>query len=69
MSQLRLVVSRSSIPNSKFSKLVSVTCKPLRANYSELPSVAKKAATLHALRPAATELLEELIDELIAEVS
>lgn len=68
MSQLRLVVSQNLNRNSRLSKLNSVTCKMLPAHSSELP-LATKVRQLHALRPAATELLEKLVDDLIAEVS
>ena len=69
MSQLRLVVFQNSKANSPISKLDGVKCRMLRAPCSELPSVAKKAAQLHALRPDAASLLEELVDDLLREVS
>jgi len=69
MSQLRLVVSQKSNPSSPLSGLDSVKCKMLRADSTRLPSLAKKAARLQALRPVAADLLEKLVDDLLAEVS
>lgn len=70
MSQRRtnVVAFVNSNRNSKVSKLDGVRCRMLPAHSSALPSVAKKAAQLHALRPSAAELLEKLVDDLLAEV-
>ena len=70
MSQLRLV-SRSQTSNaaSRNTKLSSVKCRMLHIDsLSSLPSVAVKSARLHALNAKAADVIERLVDDLLAEI-
>lgn len=70
MSQRRsnVIVFPSSKPNLPTSKLNGVKCKMSPVTSSKLPSVAMKAARLQVLRPAAAELLEKLVDDLLEDL-
>lgn len=66
MTQLRLasvnlkIVSRRTKPSFE---------EPEHSPQKLLPSVGLKAVKLHALRPGAAAVIEELIDELLAEIA
>jgi hypothetical protein len=66
MSQLRLVVSQNSNPNSPLSKLDGVTCRMLPARSSESLFLTK-ARQLEAARPHAAAFIERLLDDLLAD--
>ncbi len=68
MSRLRLVVSQNSNPNFEPSPLDSSPSKMLRANSLPSPSLTTKVARLQQCRPAAAEVLEKLVDDLLAEI-
>lgn len=68
MSQLRLayvnlkVVSR----NSRSTKALSGNCA--RCSGKPLPSLAQKAIKLHTLRPEAANVIERLVDDVLAQI-
>ena len=61
--------SPSSRPRSLPIKLDSVKCKPVRASLRTSPPVAVKAARLHAVAPELSKIVEDLIDEVLEDVS
>ena len=65
---LRLVFSQNSPGNSKSTKLESVRCSMLRATVDSSPPDSK-LTRLRALRPDAADIVEDLIDRLLREVS
>lgn len=69
MSQLRLVVSQNSNRRSAISPLDSVKCTMLPASSCESPSkrVEQKLARLHRASPAAADVIERLVDDLLAD--
>ncbi len=68
--QMNLIAFPALNPRSKLSRLSSVTCKPLRVPLSvKCSSLIVKAARLELANPSAAELIEKLVDDLLAEVS
>lgn len=61
--------SEGSKDGSRFSKIDSVKCVMVRARLRDSPAVAVKAERLHALAPKLAAIVEELIDDFLAEVS
>lgn len=68
MSQLRLVfVNSKAISWSTKPSSAKATASP--KTLPPLPAVAVKAARLHALRPRAAAIIEELIDDVLSQIA
>lgn len=65
---LKLVVSQNWSRKTRLSKLASVSCRMLPAASSPMPSVSLKVARLHSLRPGAAAVVEQLVDDLLADL-
>lgn len=64
------VVNFSTYANaSRNTKLSTIPCRTLPVDWSRWPAIATKSAQLHASDPAAAEVIEKLLDDLLAEVS
>lgn len=66
---LTFVKSPPSKPVSSVTKLPSNKCAMARAGLRSSPQFLSKAAHLHAVAPDMAAFVEELIDDLLAEVS
>ena len=68
-----LIVFPSSRPNSKSSRLDTVRCRMLPAPHSasskSWPPISAKAKALAEKQPHAAALIEELLDDLLEDVS
>jgi hypothetical protein len=60
---------RASMPPSSNTRLDSIRCVMARANLRTSPPVAEKAARLHAVAPDIAKIVEDMLDDLLAEVS
>lgn len=76
MSQRRrqnVIAFPNSNPNSRLSRLSTVKCRMLRAplstNSGKWPDISVKAKALQERQPSAAALIEELLDNLLEEVS
>ncbi len=69
MSQHLTLVYSNSKPVSRRTKLDSVRCRMLPADSPSLPPVAAKAARLQQQQPDVASVIEQLIDDLLVEVS
>lgn len=69
MTQRRVIAFPNSNIESRTMKLHSIKCGMLPANSLRLPPFAKKAVLLSATAPHLAEVVEELVDQLLAEVS
>ena len=67
------VLTFAKLPSSRLespvTKLHSVKCRMVPASWPESPRFVRKAARLHAAAPDIADIVERLLDELLAEVT